>query len=69
MRLFNVRDHKICAFCQYWYDPANTALSPKAPGAGFWLVDETMKQKCMRMVSFRRPSTATCPDYACKLPT
>ena len=45
MQTFNTKHTKICAFCQNWFDPACSAISPKS--GDFFAVDEKMKKKCM----------------------
>ena len=29
MKMINIKNTKICAFCKYWYDPTNSAIKPK----------------------------------------
>lgn len=55
---------KRCAFCKYWYDPTNTAISPTF-GKGKWLYETGIKNKCMQK-NVITPSTNTCPKFDLK---
>lgn len=37
MKLTNIRERtcRFCAFCKYWYDPANSAIEPEGGSSGF----------------------------------
>ncbi len=62
----NIKYVKKCAFCKYWYDPANTAIQPKSPTINMWLYDESVKNKCLkRNVDIR--ASSFCGKYECKL--
>lgn len=39
---------KRCAFCKYWYDPTNSAISPKNTIIGVWRYDEKAKKLCTK---------------------
>lgn len=66
--IVDVRKIKKCAFCKYWYDPANTAIEPRSPQMGLWkIVDTNKKCKCLKK-NLEMPAHATCGrDYACKI--
>ena len=34
-----------CAFCKYWWDSVNSAISPKG-GFGVWEYEPNIKKKC-----------------------
>lgn len=57
---------KMCAFCKYWYDPNNEAISPKSPAIGLWEYDEKAKRKCMKS-GLNVSSRASCKRFECKI--
>lgn len=62
---------KICAFCKYWYDPTNSAISPSDPRMGIWEYDHDAKFPCLQNGNARnlKPShTQACNKYECKIP-
>lgn len=68
---FNVKgERKACAFCKYWYDPTNSAISPVNPLSGMWEYDPAAKSYC---TIHQGPAIALannrCPKYECKIPT
>ncbi len=45
----NVKHIKKCAFCRNWYDPTNSAISPKSPSIGLWEIkDINQKNTCTK---------------------
>lgn len=42
----DIKHIKKCAFCKNWYDPANSAITPRAPKIGLWIIKDT-NQKCI----------------------
>ncbi len=44
--IVNINHMKKCAFCKYWYDPANSAIAPKVPVINIWEIRD-INQKCM----------------------
>ena len=42
----NIKYVKKCAFCKNWYDPTNSAITPKSPAIGMWEIKD-INQKCM----------------------
>ncbi|MBR1443375.1 MAG: hypothetical protein IJ583_07575 [Firmicutes bacterium] len=62
----NVKSAKKCAFCKYWYDPTNSAISPKFPKQNMWEYDNSIRCKCLQK-NIDMPSTSLCAKYECKL--
>lgn len=62
----NKSSGKKCAFCKYWYDPANSAISPKAPQIGIWSFDERAVKKCLKSNLDKRASYA-CTKFESKM--
>jgi hypothetical protein len=63
----NIKNAKKCAFCKYWYDPTNSAISPRNPKTNQWTItDEHCKKKCLQK-NYDMGSTAFCGKYECKL--
>ncbi len=60
-------DNKICAFCKYWYDPTNSAISPRDPRVGLWQYDGDVRKMCTKKGTERRGASG-CPDFECKIP-
>lgn len=58
----NIKHAKICAFCKYWYDPANTAIAPKSVVGGFWEYDETVWNVCKKFGAKKRSGNG-CQNY------
>ncbi len=67
MQQANIKYVKKCAFCKHWYDPANTAVSPKAPQINVWLYDEKASRKCLKR-NVEMKSGAVCRKYEGKIP-
>ena len=63
----NIKQAKKCAFCEHWYDPANSTISPQNPKIGIWQITDTDKKcKCLKKnVDMRAGSF--CSYYECKL--
>ncbi|MBQ7516620.1 MAG: hypothetical protein IJS96_10085 [Schwartzia sp.] len=67
MKTFNVKHpSRLCAFCRYWYDPANAAIRPKSVVGGFWEYDDTVWNICQRTGQKMR-SGMSCKGYQCKV--
>lgn len=64
----NIKHIKKCAFCKYWYDPANSAITPKAPNIGLWEIkDINQKNLCLKK-NIPMSANAFCSnDYEGKL--
>lgn len=54
-----------CAFCKYWYDPTNSAISPKG-ACGRWELNPNIKKIC-RMWNIEKISWSTCKKFEFKL--
>lgn len=65
MKIANTKSTRICAFCQNWYDPANSAIVPKQPQAGFWEYDCDATRKCVKY-GFEKKAWTSCGDFVCK---
>lgn len=59
---------KVCAFCEHWYDPGNSAISPTNQ-RNFWKVNTDVKNKCLERNSMQKANATGCNKYSCKLPT
>ena len=67
MKTFNVKTHsRCCAFCKYWYDPANSAIAPKNIVGGFWEFDDKVWNVCKNFGTKQRAG-GSCPKYECKV--
>ena len=66
MAVTNVKSVKMCAFCKYWYDPTNSAISPRAPQIGMWEYDNTCRKKCL-IKNFDMNASSFCSKYECKI--
>jgi len=63
----NIKMVKRCAFCKFWYDPTNSAISPKNPKIGIWdIVDTNKKSKCLKKNLNMRAGSFCSTDYKCK---
>ena len=64
----NVRNNSVqkCAFCKYWYDPTNSAISPKAPQIGIWEINEKIQKKCL-LTGMMKSANVFCRNFECKL--
>ena len=38
--IVNIKHVKKCAFCKNWYDPTNSAITPKSPAIGMWEIKD-----------------------------
>lgn len=66
MPAVSVKTAKKCAFCKYWYDPTNSAISPRSPRINLWEYNEKCKNKCLKK-NFETAASAFCGSYVCKL--
>ena len=62
----NIKTAKKCAFCKYWYDPTNSAISPRSPKINLWEYDDKCKKKCLQK-NYDMSANAFCGKYECKL--
>lgn len=66
MMRIDVRHCRKCAFCKYWYDPTNSAISPKYPQRGIWEYDHRAKKKCLK-TNMEKTAASFCSKYEPKL--
>ncbi len=66
MSVVNIKTAKKCAFCKYWYDPSNSAISPRSPGINLWEFDDKCKKKCLQR-NYNMSASAFCGKYECKV--
>ena len=66
MPVVNIKTVKKCAFCKYWYDPTNSAISPHSPQINQWTYDEKFKKKCIQK-NYDMKASSFCIKYECKL--
>lgn len=66
--IVNVKFMKKCAFCEHWYDPTNSAITPKSPAIGLWQIKD-INQKCLcTKKNIQMPANAFCSnDFESKL--
>lgn len=62
----NIKHVKKCAFCKRWYDPTNSAISPRDPRINLWEYDDKCKMKCL-LKNYDTSASAFCGKYECKL--
>lgn len=66
LRGTNIKTSKLCAFCKYWYDPANLAIRPQNTKAGAWQYDDTTWNIC-QLHGTKRRSGMGCVKYIGKI--
>ena len=66
-QLININHAKKCAFCKFWYDPANSNILPKTPQFGIWQINDTNKRCLCTKKNLQVPAHSSCPKYECKL--
>ena len=67
MKSVNIKTVRCCALCKYWYDPSNSAISPKAPNINLWSVDDKCRNKCLK-TNIDQRAIAVCSRFELKLP-
>lgn len=65
--VINIKSGKVCAFCEHWYDPTNSAISPRNIASNFWNYDRDAKNTCA-LTNLPKQGGGCCPKYRCKLP-
>ncbi len=67
-RIINVKVEKKCAICKHWYDPTNSAITPKNPRLNMWIINNTnQKALCMKR-NYETTANAFCSrDFESKL--
>lgn len=66
MPIANIKTVKKCAFCKHWYDPTNSAISPRSPHINLWEYDDKCKKKCLKK-NYDMAASSFCGKYECKL--
>ena len=66
MSVVNIKYVKKCAFCKHWYDPTNSAISPRSPQINLWEYNDKVKMKCLQK-NFNMKAGEVCTKYECKL--
>lgn len=66
MSVVNIKTMKKCAFCKYWYDPMNSAISPQSPQFNIWEFDDNAKKKCLQR-NCDMSANGFCGKYECKV--
>lgn len=64
--LANIKVNRMCAFCEYWYDPGNECIEPKSPNIGLWKYEIKAERKCIQK-GLRTQARASCSKYQCKV--
>ena len=62
----NIKNCRRCAFCKHWYDPTNSAISPKYPQQGVWEYDQKATRKCLKN-NLNKSASSLCGGYELKL--
>ena len=65
--VINIKHTKKCAFCQYWYDPTNSAIAPKSPAIGLWEIRDVNQTCLCQKKNINMPANAFCGSFVCKL--
>ena len=64
----NIKNIKKCAFCKYWYDPTNSAISPVSPNIGMWKINDINQKSLCAKKNIQMSANAFCgSDYASKI--
>ena len=58
---------RICAFCEHYYDPANSVISPVKNNAIMWEYEKNVKKPCMARNNMEVSSSHTCSKFQSKL--
>ncbi len=68
MYRINVRGNsgRKCAFCKYWNDPDNLAISPREPEIGLWDCNRDVKSECAKRNTIKM-ATDFCLKFETKL--
>ena len=48
MGSINISREQKCAICKYWFDPACTAIKPRAPQMNLWDVENNAQKMCLQ---------------------
>lgn len=60
--VINIKHIKKCAFCKYWYDPANSAIAPRDPKIGLWEIKNINQKSFCTKKSIPMIANAFCND-------
>ena len=60
------KSFKKCAFCKFWYDPTNLAISPKSPKVGLWEYNRDISNICLKK-NMKFKAINFCDKYECKI--
>lgn len=66
MQMINIKNVKKCATCKFWYDPSNSAVSPREPDINLWMIDDKCKNMCLKK-NYDMSADAFCGKHECKL--
>ena len=55
----------MCAFCEHWYDPANSYI--EYTGGNWWRYDIEAKCRCKEQRGILRKANQFCSKYKCKI--
>lgn len=55
---------KMCTFCEYWYDPTNSNITPYFGG---WEYESTTRKMCMARDGLLKPASSTCSRFKSKV--
>lgn len=61
------KHNSVCAFCRYWYDPANSYIKPQKFGTNKWSYEKNARCKCLKY-GIGKPAYLHCSSYECKVP-
>ena len=67
MAIFNAKFHKMCAFCEYWYDPTQKYISPQNARANIWSYDKYAWSSCIKY-NLKKNAQGYCKSYKCRVP-
>lgn len=64
----NVKSTRKCAFCKYWYDPANSGIAPKSPTIGLWEIKNVNQKNLCTKRNMQMSAFASCGSgFVCKI--
>ena len=58
--IVNIKNIKKCAICKHWYDPTNSAISPRAPQIGLWEIKDTNQKSTCLITNLQMSANAFC---------
>ncbi len=66
MKNINIKTVKRCAVCRFWYDPSNSAITPRNPKANIWTIDDKSRKLCLKK-NYEMSADTFCSKFECKL--